>query len=324
MAGDDGAVTLHPSRFNPKDLAMRIVTSLVVFLSLAARFAEAQVGGNVGYGQMNGRARAEQIERAKRQMTREEMPPTESTMFVDASVLMNVKADEFVATFGVTETADTVEACQKQMDATIAAFTVELKQLGIAPEASFVDLTAQTKIYAYKVEGSLAREQLSGFELKKTVAIRYRDRALIDRLLLAAGRHKIYDLVKVDYVVSDLKPVQEKLAEAAADAVQAKAARHARLLGVRLRPAPVVYAEKSSAYFPTEMYDSYVAGEAEAVSGGPDRSQTTVQSLRKSRTFYYNPLGADGFDRVIHPVILEPVVQFTLYLKLKFETEPRR
>ena len=62
----------------------------------------------------------------------------------------------------------------------------------------------------------------------------------------------------------------------------------------------------------------------EAVTGGPDRSRTTVQSLRKSRTFYYNPLTADGFDRVIEPVILEPVVQFTLYLKLKYEIETRR
>ena len=50
----------------------------------------------------------------------------------------------------------------------------------------------------------------------------------------------------------------------------------------------------------------------------------TVQSLRKSRTFYFNPLTADGFDRVIDPVILEPVVQFTLYLKLKYEIDTRR
>jgi hypothetical protein len=49
-----------------------------------------------------------------------------------------------------------------------------------------------------------------------------------------------------------------------------------------------------------------------------------VQSLRKSRTFYYNPLTADGFDRVIEPVVLEPAVQFTLYLKLKYEIETRR
>lgn len=303
---------------------MRLATTTLLILTLAARAGVAQVGGNVGYGQAGARARADQNERAKRQLTREEMPSTDTSMFIDASVLMNVRADEFVATFGVAEEAETVEACQARMDATLAAFTEALKPLGVGPEALFVDFAAQTKVYGYKVEGNLAREQLVGFELKKTVAIRYRDKALIDRLVIAASRAKVYDLIKVDYVVTDLAPVQERLAEAAAAAVKAKATRHERLLGIKLRAVPQVYAERSSAYFPSEMYDSYTAGESEAVSGGPDRSRTTVQSLRKSRTFYYNPLNADGFDRVIDPVVLEPVVQFTLYLKLRYEIETRR
>jgi uncharacterized protein YggE len=244
-------------------------------------------------------------------------------MFVDASVLMNVRADEFVATFGVAEEAETVESCQARMDATIAALTEAFKALGVRPEDLFVDFAAQTKLYGYKVEGSLAREHLAGFELKKTVAVRYRDKALIDRLVVAASRAKVYDLIKVDYVVTDLAPIQERLAEAAAAVVKAKAARHERLLGIKLRAVPQVYAERSSTYFPNEMYDSYTAAESESVSGGPDRSRTTVQSLRKSRTFYFNPLNADGFDRVIDPVVLEPVVQFTLYLKLRYEIETR-
>ncbi len=303
---------------------MRLATMTLLILTLAARAGVAQVGGNVGYGQAGGRARAEQNERARRQLTREEMPPTDTAMFIDASVLMNVKADEFVATFGVAVEADTVEACQEKMNAAIAAFTEALKPLGISPEALFVDFTAETKVYDYKVEGSLAREHLAGFELKKTVAVRYRDKALIDRLVVAASRAKVYDLVKVHYVVTDLAPIQERLAEAAAAVIKAKAARHERLLGIKHHAPPQVYAERTSAYFPTEMYDSYTAGESQAVSGGPDRARTTVQSLRKSRTFYYNPLSADGFDRAIDPVVLEPVVQFTLYLKLRYELEKGR
>ncbi len=300
---------------------MRRATMTLLILTLAARGGLAQVGGNVGYGQAGGRARAEQNERARRQLTREEMPPTNTAMFIDASVLMNVKADEFVATFGIAVEAETVEACQEKMNAAIAAFTEALKPLGIGPEAIFVDFTAETKVYDYKVEGSLAREHLAGFELKKTIAVRFRDKALIDRLVVAASKAQIHDLVKVDYVVSDLAPIQERLAEAAAAVIKAKAARHERLLGIKHHAPPQVYAERTSAYFPTEMYDSYTAGESQAVSGGLDRARTTVQSLRKSRTFYYNPLSADGFDRVIDPVVLEPVVQFTLYLKLRYELE---
>ncbi len=59
------------------------------------------------------------------------------------------------------------------------------------------------------------------------------------------------------------------------------------------------------------MHDSYAARESETVSVVPDRSRTTVQSLRKRRTLIFNPLNADGFDLVI-----ELAVQFALYLKL--------
>ncbi len=311
---------------------MRIATSTALILALVARVGVAQVGGNVGYGQNQGygqgqpggRGRADAEVRARRVVPRDEMPPSDTSMFLDASVLMNVKADEFVATFGVAEEAETIEGCQAKMDATIASFTDAVKALGVGADALFVDFAAQTKVYAYKVEGSVAREHLAGFELKKTVAIRYRDKTLIDRLVVAASRSRIYDLVKVDYVVTDLAPIQDRLAGAAAAVVKAKADRHERLLGIKLRAVPQVHAERSTAHYPTGMYDSYTSGETEAVYGGPERSWTTVQNLRKPRTFYFNPLDADGFDRVIDPVILEPVVQFTLYLKLKYEIETRR
>lgn len=61
-----------------------------------------------------------------------------------------------------------------------------------------------------------------------------------------------------------------------------------------------------------------------SVSGNSNaiRQRYAVQQARKSRTFYYNGLDADGFDEVINPVITEPTVQFTLYLKVKYEVEP--
>ena len=51
------------------------------------------------------------------------------------------------------------------------------------------------------------------------------------------------------------------------------------------------------------------------------RGRYTVHRARKGRTFFFNALTADGFDAVVNPVVLEPVVQFTLYLKLKYEIE---
>jgi hypothetical protein len=46
--------------------------------------------------------------------------------------------------------------------------------------------------------------KLTGFETKKTIALRYKDRALLEKLVAAAAQASIFDLIKVDYVINDL------------------------------------------------------------------------------------------------------------------------
>jgi hypothetical protein len=146
---------------------------------------------------------------------------------------------------------------------------------------------------------------------------------MLDRLTVLASQSKIYDLIKVDYVVSDTAPIQNRLMDEAAKIVEQKMARYQRLLGIKLRPPAQVYAERPSVYYPTEMYDSYAAYESEDIEQDSDelKQKYTIKNARKSRTFFFNPLDADGFDTVINPVVIEPVVQFTLYLKVKYEIE---
>jgi uncharacterized protein YggE len=296
-----------------------LIALLIVAASWAA--ARAQASGNVGYAQGGGSARAEQQERARRVLGERDVPPSATTMFVEASVLMNVLADEHVAVFAVAQECATPAECNQKMDAVTGQFAGELRQLGVRPEDVFVDFAAQNKIYGFTVEGAVARERLAGFELKKNVSVRYRDKALLDKLVLAAARAKIFDLVKVDYVVRDSSAVQNKLVEEAARVVREKAARYERLFGIRLAQPPQIYAERAGTYFPTEMYDSYVAHESEAVDADDYRRKYTVHGARKGRTFFFNALTADGFDAVVNPVVIEPVVQFTLYLRVKYEIE---
>lgn len=291
----------------------------LVLVSTMALYA--QVGGNAGYGQTGGRARAEQIERTHRVISKDDHPPTGTATFLEANVLMNVKADEYVAVFAVSTEGATVTECAQKSDATLKAFIADIHLLGITGDDVFVDFIAQTKTYGFTVEGDIAKEKLVGFELKKNISIHYTDRLLLDKLIAAASRSQIYDLVKVDYIVKDLNKVQDKLAETASRVLDQKKSRFGKLLGVRLVPPMQIYAEKSAIHYPTELYDSYTAAESEAVNSNSIRQKYTVQQARKSRTFYYNGLDANGFDEVIHPAITEPVVQFTLYLKVKYEVE---
>lgn len=292
---------------------------LVIFASAVVCFAQAS--GNIGYSQNGGNAKAEQNERNKRAQAQTEVPPTANSMFIEASVLMNVKADEFVATFGVSQECATIAECNQKMDTTVGGYSAELKQLGVNNDDIFVDFAAQNKIYGYEIAGGIAKEKLVGFELKKNITIHYKDKALLDKLVIAASRSKIFDLIKVDYIVKDTGVVHNRLMEEAARVIKQKEARYEKLLGIRFQSPAQVYAEKPSIYYPTEMYDSYTAYESEEINSNYYREKYTVQGARKSRTFFFNALNADGFDYVINPVVIEPLVQFTLYLKVKYDIE---
>jgi uncharacterized protein YggE len=281
----------------------------------------AQNSGNSAYSQTGGKERAKQNERNKRMLRQEELNPAPPDVFIEASVLMNRKADEYVAVFGVMQECGAAPECNQKMDATINQFAGELKPLGISSEDIFVDFTVQNKTYGYQVSDNIAKENLVGFELKKNVSVHYKNKLLLDKLSIAASKAGIFDLIKVDYIVTDTASAQARLMEEAAKVIKQKAEMYEKLFGARLLPPAQVRESKPSIYFPTEMYDSYIAHESEAITNYNYSQKYTVQGARKSRTFFFNALDADGFDQVINPVVIEPVVQFTLYLKVKYEME---
>ena len=298
-----------------------MATAVVLCLAAAAA---AQVGGNSSYSESGAHGSAEQHQAQLRSVGKDDLPTGANASYVDASVLLNQPADSYVAVFGVASEGLTPAICGSKSEATIQALTAAWKALGVAPDDLATDWVAQTRLYGYEPKADMLEEKLTGFELKQNVAVKYRDPALLPKLTLAAAGAEVFDLVKVDYVVTDLAAVRDRLMAAAAEVIKAKVARYDRLLGLHLQPPSQILAERSAVYYPTQMYDSYVARESEAVREVGDRPRYTVREARKSTTYFYNGLAADGFDAVLNPVVTAPLVQFTLYLKLKCETAPAK
>lgn len=299
----------------------RTLFFIVAVLALSPSLCPAQVSGNLGYSESQAKLRAEARERSKRLLPQTELPPTATTTFVEAEVLMNVKADEYVAVFGIAQEGATTDECTQKMDTVVREFTEALRLLKVDKKDLHLDFITQTKIYGFEVAGDIAREKLVGFELKKNLHIHYTDPTLLDKFIVAAARFQIHDLIKVDYVVKEIQPIQDKLMDEAAQIIKKKSARYEKLLGIKLVPPAQVFAERYATHYPTEMYDSFIAAESASVSSPSERDRRTVINARKSRTFVFNGLDGDGFDHVINPVVTEPVVQFTLYLKIKYEVE---
>jgi hypothetical protein len=99
--------------------------------------------------------------------------------------------------------------------------------------------------------------------------------------------------------------------------IQQKAARYKTSLGVELPATKRVVVDKPSVYYPVEQYDSYQAAEAASVDRGYNSSMTLLR-LRRSSTTFFNPLANEDYDSVINPTVIEPVVQFTTYLKVQY------
>ena len=92
-------------------------TAFVLLILFSASLAiYGQVGGNLTFSDSGVKAKAAQRERDKRLISEKEIPPTSTTSFVDASVLMNMKADEYVAVFGIVQEGTTAEECQQRME----------------------------------------------------------------------------------------------------------------------------------------------------------------------------------------------------------------
>ena len=282
---------------------MRTVLLLVMAVILAAPTLHAQVKGNAIYG--------EQQRQVARQQT---VMADNSSLRLEAKVLINVPADAFVVTIGANEVADDLTVANTRIDQRIQAFTRSLKRLGIQGDETYVDMISYNPIYDFEIVDSTAQEVLKGFEIKKNVIISYTDSELLDDIITAAAQEKIYNVVKVDYIVTDPEAVYDQLYKEAKDIIAKKTERYAELNGLKVKDDGLkIVSETFQHDYPPEHYESYKAFEGGSIKtlGGIDRS-LIVKELRKNGTFYYDRLPYHSYDRVIHPVFTEPRVQFSL------------
>lgn len=206
---------------------------------------------------------------------------------IESNVMVNVKPDSFVAVFGFDRLGSTSENSNDQVNTTFSNFKKALAKLGITDQDIFIDFITQT---------TTTVEQTRAFQTKKTIAVRYKDRNLFEKIVTIAAANSIYDLIKVDYIVSDFEKIRPQLFDEASKIILSKYQKYTSLFGVKLAPKGLE-SEIYSAFYPGERYVGY------------------------QRSFYYQPLSETAFDKVVSPVGIEPLVQFTLYLRMVYDTE---
>ena len=229
--------------------------------------------------------------------------------FLEATVLMNVKADEYIASFGVQGDGQTSLLSEQSVDSKVDALKAKLLSIGLSE--TFTDFINQVPYYEYDASGKTATEKLKGYKTAKNVLIRYKDRQALRQITNSANAVGIYDLIKIDFVVNDFSGIKTRMLTEAAKIIKNKEQTYSTL-GISLKPVGVV-SEKFRTYSPDDLYQDYSAYE----SGTAQGYKKVVQKSKASTSFYSGFDGKD-FDLTINQSALEPNVQAIMYLRVKY------
>ena len=237
---------------------------------------------------------------------------------LEATVLMNVTANEYVAMFHIEQKGKNLKDVQENMDKRIADFQKGLAELGIKENEMIVDFLSLVPEYEYDVEKKLFsktyNEVPAGFELKKNVHIRFKDTKILDKIIAKAAENEIYDLSKVEYFINDTDILYQKLRRKAFEMITKKEKLYDSL-NITLSKAEKVADENFQTFFPFDRYRSY-----EAISKGKTSfsKNSTVNNKNRSPSAFYEKLDYDNIECIINPTILEPAVQLFFSLKVRY------
>lgn len=246
---------------------------------------------------------------------------------ISINALSNQKATTYTAVFNLIQAGKTAEETNGLLNSRLDGFINELKALGIAREDIYVDMVNFLPKYEYDVSKKLFSKKTfteipKGFELQKNVHIRYSDPVLLDKIVSAAAHQEIYDIIKVDYFVRDPQKRYAELREAAFQYLGNIKSQY-KMIGVNLDSAYVVTAENAWVAYPLNRYESYQAYSAEKL-GNDEKYNAIINNADKPSTRFYNAVPANDYDVVINPEILEPAVQFSYNLLVRYTLPERK
>lgn len=255
--------------------------------------------------------------------TAQAQTPNRSVVNLNVKVLMNVEADSYMAIFHLSQVGERVGQVDTLINERISSFRAELNRLGITDKDLFTDMLTFVPVYEYELQKKLFSKKYNeipkGFELKKNVHVLFDNEEKLSAIVTAAAKNEIYDLVKVNYYVKDVESVYAQLSKKALDIVKKKEAFHLQM-GVDLSDRYRYFSENELMAYPKESYSTYQAYcNNNLFSANSVNSKTKFSQADKNTTLFYDPMDYKGFDAVINPVILKPVVQFTYHINMVYE-----
>ena len=295
-------------------------TYLVILSALMCHAVFAQEYGNIGY-----RTEFQQLTQYQDHNI-ELANPSASGMTVTIKGMANLKADNYVAIFNVTQVGKTAEEVNTLMDTRINEVLTKLKtKQGLE---TYVDMLSFVPVYEYESDKKVFNKKSyneipKGFELKKNIHIKFTDHSLMNEIIATMASSEIYDLVRVDYFSDKMEATKLELVNKSKTMLQDKLKNYKQVIGTQMDSTEKLLIDGFKVVYPIEMYRSYQAYSNTELNMKKTTSLSTVYQVEKSTTQYYQPVVDKEFDFVINPTILEPVIQVMYEIKVELVPEEK-
>ncbi|MCB0770092.1 MAG: SIMPL domain-containing protein [Flavobacteriales bacterium] len=294
---------------------MQFLRTALLSISLVAfaMMARPQAMGNLMYEQ-NSRIFFQQAEQPVKASIQGNM------LVLEVNAMMNMTADSYLAIFNITQLGQTAEEADSLMNGRVNGMIRRLHEYGIKEKDVFTDMLSFVPVYEIETTRKLFsktyQEVPAGFEIQKNIHIRFTDARVLDKLVTAAAKEEIYDLVKVDFFVEQQSASFDTLRMFATKLMRQKIENFDKL-GLKVAESHRTAAEKNGAYFPLDRYTTYQSRSQSSLNSR--RKGQVVNDVKKANTLFYNKVPYGNFDIVLHAEITEPPVQYTYNLTMQFQ-----
>lgn len=243
---------------------------------------------------------------------------------IDLDCMYNTNADSYLAIFHITQIGETAREADSLINKRIDDFKASLYNKKIEPDDVVIDMLSMVPLYEIevtkKVFSKTYNEVPAGFEIQKNIHIHFDDEQLLDGIITSAAINEIYDLVKVDYYVKDTHLIYDTLRTMAIDLIN-KRVEELEAIGIEMDGQWRMAADQIGVYFPMDRYQSYQAFSYTSVES--INKKNGVTQMKKPTTMYYNKLPYTNYDFIMNPEIIEPAVQYTYNIQVKFQVLPK-
>lgn len=244
-----------------------------------------------------------------------------SDLIISVKGLANIKADNYVAIFNLTQVGETTTEVNELLNKRVNAV---LSEISNKPNIeTYVDMVSFVPVYEYEVEKKIFSKKTYneipvGFELKKNLHVKYKNPDFLNELISICTNAEVYDLIRVDYFSNKLEQIKSDLMKKAKTILSEKTANYQGILGNDLNTYEKQIADGYRIVYPVEMYKSYQAYSSSSLNL---KKSANINQADKSTTLYYQPIVDKEFDFVMNPTILEPVIQVMYEIKFRVNRE---